>query len=168
MPTLLSFPTLARYIGVGVRGGGSNRKRHIFHSAFSGAAIWYSFMPVYVDVFHSLLSPMGNHPSSIIALFSMLPVQAAPLQGFILLWLCKPQHHYLFLTAQYVSLCNLASLELLYNMQKKIISLLKCLCIKHYKFKLGVHGLTRDNHGLAQCKVNKDFSLLAKEKKNVQ
>lgn len=109
-------------------------------------------------------SAFSHGQSSIIhhrTVFCMLPVQAAPLQGFVLLWLCKPQHHCLFPTAQYVSLCNLASLELLYSMQKKIISLLKCLCVKHYKFKLGVHGLTRDNPGLVQCKVSKDFSLLA-------
>lgn len=61
-----------------------------------------------------------------------------------------------------VSLCNSVSIELLYSMQKKIISLLKCLCIKHYKFKLGAHGLASDNPGLAQCKVNTDFPLLAK------
>ena len=104
-------------------------------------------------------SPIIHHCT----VFSMPTVQSAPLQGFILLWLCKPQHHCLFPTAQHVSLCNLASLELLYSVQKKIISLLKCLCVKHYKFKLGVHGLTRDNPGLAPCKVSKDFPLLAKK-----
>lgn len=140
----------------------ATRRRHILPSPFSGVAIRYSFVPVYVRAFHSLLSPMGSRSSSITALFGMLPVESASLQGFVLLWLCKPQHHWLFPTAQYVSLCNLASLELQYNMRKKIISLLKCLCIKHYKFKLGVHGLTRDNPGLAQCKVSKDFPLLAK------
>lgn len=116
-----------------------------------------------MNIFHSLLSPMGNHPSSISAMFSAgCQVQPAPLQGCILLQLCKPQHYCWFPTGQYVSLCNLASLELLYSMHKKIISLSKCLCVKHYKFKLGVHGLTRDNPGLSQCKVSKDFPLLAK------
>lgn len=71
---------------------------------------------------------MIYHPSSIIlhcTVFCMLPMQSAPLQGFILLWLCKPQNHCLFPTSQYVSLCNLALLELLYSMQKKIIYLLR-------------------------------------------
>lgn len=53
-------------------------------------------------------------------------------------------------------------IRLLYSRHRKIISLLKCLCVKHYKFKLGVHGLTRDNPGLSQCKISKDFPLLAK------
>lgn len=138
------------------------RGRYILHSLFTGAAIWYSFVLVYVRFSFFAFS---HGQSSIIhhcAVLSMLPVQPAPLQGYILLHLCKPQHYCWFPTGQYVSLCNLGSLELLYSMHKKIISLFKCLRVKHYKFKLGVHGLTRDNPGLSQCKVSKDFPLLAK------
>lgn len=68
MPPLLRFLTLASYVGVGVRER-SNRTGHMLHPPFSGAAIWYVPVPVYVHIFHSLLSPMGNHPSSIIALY---------------------------------------------------------------------------------------------------
>lgn len=160
MPLLFRFLTLAKYFGVGVRRG--SRIRYILHSPFTGAAIWFSFVLVYVGLSFFAFS---HGQSSIIhhcTVFSMLLVQPAPLQGYVLLQLCKPQYHCWFPTAQYVSLCNLASLELLYSMQKKSISLSKCLCVKHYKFKLGVHGLTRDNPGLSQCKVSKDFPLLAK------
>lgn len=154
------FLTLARCFGMGMRRG--SRIRCILHSPFTGAAIWYSFVLVYVRLSFFAFT---HGQSSIIhhcTVFSMLPVQPAPLQGYVLLQLCKPQHYCWFPTGQYVCLCNLASLELLCSMQKKIISLWKCLCVKHYKFKLGVHGLTSDNPGLSHCKVSKDFPLLVK------
>lgn len=160
MPLQLRFLTLARYFEVGMRRG--SRIRYILHSPFTGDAIWCSFVLVYVDL---SFFPFSHGQPSIIhhrTVFSILPVQPAPLQGYILLQVCTPQHYCLFSTGQHVSLCNLASLDLLYSMHRKIISLLKCLCAKHYKFKLGVHGLTRDNPGLSQCKISKDFPLLAK------
>lgn len=160
MPLQLRFLTLSRYFGVGMRRG--SRIRYILHSPFTCAAIWCSFVLVYV---HLSFFPFSHGQPSIIhhcTVFSILPVQPAPLQGYILLQLCTPQHYCWFSTGPACFPVQFSFIRLLYSRHRKIISLLKCLCVKHYKFKLGVHGLTRDNPGLSQCKISKDFPLLAK------